>query len=294
MIETSVADYWDRFVGTHINSPDHWEANQAVQQSQWQFITGDPFLNPIDWFMKRFGPFASMASICSGSGILEKHIGTRYKGRIDGYDVSPGSLARARELCAGLADVHFHVADVNTALWGAGYLDAVFANGALHHVLNLDHCLGQLRHALKPSGFLYVSDYVGPRRFQWTDVQLRLARQLFEMVPAEFRRNTTLDRCDPSVLKTTDPSEAVRSDHIMDHIRAHFRIVVLKERGGTLLAPIFGAGCISPTMFESARGIAIMKQMCERERAMIDEGMISSDSVTLIAEPRQSSALPEI
>jgi SAM-dependent methyltransferase len=156
----------------------------------------------------------------------------------------------------------------------------------LHHVANLDHCLSQLRRALKSSGFLYVSDYVGPRRFQWTDVQLRLARELFEIVPAEFRRNTTLDRCDPVALEAVDPSEAVRSDQIMDHIRAHFRIVVLKERGGTLLAPIFGAGCIAPAMFESPTGMAIMKQMCEKERAMIDEGILASDSVTVVASPR--------
>jgi SAM-dependent methyltransferase len=286
MVETSVADYWDRFVGTHINSPDHWEANEVVRQSQWQFITGDPFQNPIDWFMKRFGPFSSMASICSGSGLLEKHIGTKYGGRIDGYDVSPGSLEQARKLCANLAGVNFHVADVNTAIWGAGYLDAVFANGALHHVVNLDHCLTQLCRALKPSGYLYVSDYVGPRRFQWTDVQLRLARELFEMVPAEFRRRSTLDRCDPIALKALDPSEAVPSDQIMDHIRAHFCIIVLKERGGTLLAPIFGSGCISPSMFESARGMAIMKQMCDKERTMIDDGILASDNVTVVASPR--------
>jgi SAM-dependent methyltransferase len=286
MVGTSVADYWDRFVGAHINSPDHWEANQVVRQSQWQFITGDPFQNPIDWFMKRFGPCYSMASICCGGGVLEKYIGTRYGGRIDGYDVSPGSLEKARKLCADLPGVHFHVADVNIAVWGAGYLDAVFANGALHHVTNLDHCLSQLRRALKPSGFLYVSDYVGPSRFQWTDVQLRLARELFEMVPAEFRRNTTLDRCDPVALEALDPSEAVRSDHIMDHIGAHFRIVELKERGGTLLAPIFGAGCISPTMFDSPRGMAIMKQMCEMERTMIDDGILASDHVTVVASPR--------
>src|SRR5262245_33229887 len=71
MSSRSVAEYWDKFVGSHLNSPDHWEANQVVQQSQWRFITGSAFLNPIDWFMQRFGPFARMASICSGSGLLE-------------------------------------------------------------------------------------------------------------------------------------------------------------------------------------------------------------------------------
>ncbi len=290
MQNLSVAEHWDKFVGAHINSPDHWEANQVVRQSQWRFITGDPFLNPIDWFMKRFGPFSSMASICSGSGVLEQYIGAHYlpknSGRIDGYDVSPGSLELARASCADLSGVHFHVADVKTAIWDANYLDAVFANGALHHVTNLDHSLGQLRRALRPAGYLYVSDYVGPQRFQWTDVQLRLARELFELVPAHFRRNRSIDRCDPVALETMDPSEAVRSHHIMDHIRAHFNIVELSKRGGTLLAPIFGAGCISPSMFESAEGMAIMLRMCDQERALIDDGVLPSDHATLVGSPR--------
>lgn len=290
MSSETVADYWDKFVGTHINSPDHWEANQVVNQYQWRLISGNPFLNPIDWFMQRYGPFETMASICSGSGLLEQYVGTHYlsgmSGTINGYDVSPGSLEVARASCAHLPNVKFHVADVNTAQWEPNYVDAVFAHGALHHVTNLDHCLGQLRRALKASGFLFVSDYVGPQRFQWTDVQLRLARELFALVPAEFRRNLSIDRCDPVALVAMDPSEAVRSHHIVDHINAHFNVVECIHRGGTLLAPIFGAGCISPSIFESAEGMSIMMRMCEREQELIAGGLLRSDHVTLVASPR--------
>lgn len=290
MSNPSVADYWDKYVGTHLNSPDHWEANQVVNQFQWRLISGNPLLNPVDWFMQRFGPFSAMASICSGSGLLEQYIGTHYlrdrTGFIHGYDVSPGSLALARASCVDLPNVQFHVADVNTAHWDPSYLDAVFAHGALHHVTNLDHCLSQLRRALKPSGFLYLNDYVGPQRFQWTDVQLRMARELFEMVPARFRRNVSIDRCDPVALEGMDPSEAVRSHHIIDHINAHFRIIESVPRGGTLLAPIFGAGCISTSLFESAEGMSIMESMCERERGFIADGVLRSDHVTLVASPR--------
>jgi hypothetical protein len=151
MVKTSLAHYWDRFVGTHIKSPDHWEANEVYRQTQWQFITEDPFQKPIDWFMNRLGPLSSMASICSGSSLLEKHIGTHYVGRIDGYDVSPGSLEHARKFCASMSGVHFHVADVNTAVWGADHLDSAFANGAMHRAVNLYQCLSQF---FAPRSFL--------------------------------------------------------------------------------------------------------------------------------------------
>lgn len=290
MSESSVADYWDKFVGTHLNSPDHWEANQVVQQIQWKLSTGDAFQNPVDWFMDKFGPFERMASICSGSGILENHIALNYlqgkTGIIEGYDVSPGSLDLARKNAAGLRGVQFHVADANLHEWDESYLDAIFAHGALHHVANLDHCLGQLRRALKPTGYLYVNDYVGPRRFQWTDAQLRLSQELLDRLPHKFRRKHEVSRCDPFALKELDPSEAVRSDHILDHINAHFEVTVRTDRGGTLLAPIFGSGCVSPAVFDTEEGMRIIEAFCSRERELIDKGVIPSNHVLIVATPR--------
>jgi len=285
----AVAGYWDRYVGSHINSPDHWEANQVVQQWQWRCISGDPSKNPIDWFLDTYGPFGSMASICSGSGVLELHVGSRCLhtgGIISGYDISPGSIEVARERCAHLPNVSFQVLDANTEELGTQRFDAIFAHGALHHIERLDNCLGSLRAALKPGGYLYVNDYVGPSRFQWADVQLRLARELFELIPPRYRRNADVKRCDPVALSELDPSEAVRSDQIMVHIKAHFRVIKHFDRGGTLLAPIFGSGCIDPSIFENSEGMALIDELCRRERELIDDGLLESDHVVVVARPR--------
>lgn len=285
-----VAEYWDKFVGSHLNSPDHWEANKVVQQTQWSYITGDPFKNPLHWFYERYGPFSNMASICSGSGLLERDIAINYlqnnAGFITGYDISPVSIQIASESCRGLRGVKFEVKDINVDTLSFESFDAIFAHGALHHVEKLDHCLGELRNALKPTGFLYVNDYVGPRRFQWTDVQFRLAQDLLELVPAEFLRNKVVVRTDPVALEMMDPSEAVRSDHIVQTIQAHFNIVVLSKRGGTLLMPIFGSGCIAPEIFETREGMEIIQRLCELERDLIDKGIVSSDNVLIVATPR--------
>lgn len=287
-----VASYWDKFVGTHLNNPVHWEANMVTQQAQWKYISGDPLKNPIHWFLEKYKPFGAMASICCGSGLLERDIAANYlqhkDAQIVGYDISPGSVEVAMERAQGLRGIAYEVCDVNTAVWHEGYLDAAFAHGALHHVQNLDHCLGQLGKALKPKGLLFVNDYVGPQRFQWTDVQLRLAKQALEMVPQQFRvEGAQPKRCDPVALEAMDPSEAVRSHHIMEHIRAHFRIEVLRNRGGTLLAPIFGCGCIAPSAFESAEGMRVIQALCDFERDLIDREIISADHVVVIARPRK-------
>ena len=286
-----VADYWDKYVGSHLNSLDHWESNQVVQQFQWKYLTGDRHVNPVSWFFDNYGPFKFMASIGCGTGLLEKFVAENYlpkDGHITGYDISPNSVKIASDNAKGLNNISYEVRDVNTAEWDKDYLDVVFAHGATHHIAKLDHCLGQIRRALKPTGYLYLNDYVGPRRFQWTDAQLRLAREVFKMIPRQYLRNDEVARCDPKALKELDPSEAVRSDHILDHIYAHFDVKVLKKRGGTLLAPIFGAGCISAKLFESAEGMGILQNICEVERKLIDEGIIPSDHVLVVASPRKS------
>jgi ubiquinone/menaquinone biosynthesis C-methylase UbiE len=287
----SAASRWDREVGKHLTSIMQWNANSVTRRYDWQEISGDGRLNPLDWFMRTFGPFHAMASICCGSGVLERHLGATYLGdahaHIDGYDVSPGSIAFARENCKDLPRVAFHVCDVNTAQWHDSYLDAVFANGALHHVTNLDHCLGQLARALKPSGFLYVNDYVGPRRFQFSDLQLELAREILAPVPERFVRTRRIERCDAEALASADPSEAVCSDEILTHIRTHFEIVEQRPGGGTLLAPIFGSGCIEPGAFASDDGLEAIAALCRRERDVMNSGRIPATNIVVVARPRR-------
>ena len=190
-------------------------------------------------------------------------------------------------ICKDIPGVRFHVCDVNTALWHDSYLDAAFANGALHHVTNLDHCIGQLARALKPTGFLYVNDYVGPRRFQFSDLQLRLAREILAPMPDQFVRTRRIERCDPLALASADPSEAVCSDEILTHIRTHFEIVEQRQGGGTLLAPIFGSGCIDASAFESDDGLDAIAALCRREQDVMSRGVIPADNVVVVARVRR-------
>lgn len=293
-MSNTVASYWDQYVGTHLNSPDHWEANQVVQQFQWKLITGNPFQNPVDWFLAKYGPFNRMASICCGSGILEHHIASNYPhsqggGSIDGFDISPGSIEVANSKCRELSGVQFFVRDVNTDPWESGVYDAIFAHGALHHVENLDFCLGQLSKALRPSGVLYVNDYVGPKRFQWTELQRLLAQKLFETIPEQYRRSDQVVRCDADALMQMDPSEAVCPDEIISHLLAHFNIVERIDRGGSILGPIFGSGCIDPSIFATNEGMDIIDKLCSLEKQIIENGILDTDNVLIIASPKSQS-----
>lgn len=164
--------------------------------------------------------------------------------------------------------------------------DAIFAHGALHHIEALDFCLSEIAGALKPEGFLYVNDYLGPARFQYSALQLRLAKELLFQVPEKFRSGLIPANCDPIALAIMDPSEAVNSHQIYETIRFHFEIIEHREMGGTLLAPLFGGGCLTPSITESAEGLEAISHCVKIERKMINEGLIRSDHLLLVCKKR--------
>lgn len=291
MTETNqfkVANYWDEHVGQHLNSLLQWEASKPVQMHQWEHISSDPNENPVLWFWKKYGPFGRSASIACGNGILERFVAENLLppgGRITGFDISPESVNLARSLSANKA-ADFAVRDLNYEPWEEGIYNAVFANGALHHVEALDFCLGQISASLTLSGLLYVNDYLGPARFQFSDTQIRLAHELLLCVPERFRSENLPKCCDPIALSKMDPSEAVNSHQIYETIRCHFDIVERIEMGGTLLAPIFGGGCLDPSIIESGEGLEVISMLVEAERKMINDGLIRSDHLMLICKKR--------
>jgi SAM-dependent methyltransferase len=291
-MEDTVSTYWDQHVGHHINSFVQWDACKPIQMHHWQLITGNADYNPVSWFWDKYGPFRNMASIACGDGILERFVAENIltgDSRIVGYDISPASVELARSLSRS-PRADFQVQDANSDRWPAARFDAVFAHGGLHHIEKLDFCIGQFAHGLVEGGMLYVNDYFGPARFQFSDTQLRLAAEMLDQVPARFRSGNRPARCDAVALRDMDPSEAVCPDRTYGAIRAYFSIVEAHRTGGTLLAPLFGGSCLSPAIVESPEGLNLVAEMARAERRMIEDGVIGSDHLLLVCRKRAKPA----
>jgi SAM-dependent methyltransferase len=81
--------------------------------------------------------------------------------RVVGVDHSPEMLEIARRKVddAGLADrVELEAGEADRLRFGAGEFDGVLCQGLLHHLPELGPCLDEVDRALKPGGFLYVSE----------------------------------------------------------------------------------------------------------------------------------------
>ena len=123
-----------------------------------------------------------------------------------------------------------------------GEYDLVYWNNALHHMLDVDEAVRWTKRALRREGYLYMNDFVGPKRMQWPDEALAIASRARELLPRRLMKRptgegylpTTIERPDPDKLAAADPTECADSDDILPAIRRHFPAAWIKPTGGTI------------------------------------------------------------
>jgi SAM-dependent methyltransferase len=288
---THVATFWEEHVGRHLGPFAHWESPPSIAVALNMLVSGDPHVTSLQYFLANYGPFAHVAELGCGDGILVNFLLSIDPSlRIDAYDVSPASLERTRALIAALDGAaqrcRLTRIDLNVEALPHDLYDAVLTTGSMHYIENLDFCFGNIRRSLKAGGLLWLNDYVGPNRFQWSDTQMRLANELLAMVPARWRLRDRVMRFDAGAMRDLDPSKAVAPQHIPAALEAHFEIVQSWPRGGTLLAPIFGSGCLDSAMAKSEEGASVLSAMFRAEHDLIAAGALPSDSWLYVAKAR--------
>jgi hypothetical protein len=93
--------------------------------------------------------------------------------------------------------------------------------------------------ALKPGGYFFLDEFIGPSRFQWTDVQLDSMNDGLDRLPKELRRRISdRKKFKERVVRETvqeviasDPSEAIRSSEIVPLLGQQFEILETKGFG---------------------------------------------------------------
>ena len=198
---------------------DYWAAREPLEQNGGFYVS--PLLRPyiietafgksqveshrtnafysVDIFIEKFllnRPIKSILSLCCGFGNVERYFVTRLPS-VEyslGLDLSEGALAHARQRAQGThARMEYSVADLNVYDWESNCYDLVIANGALHHIKNLEGALDGMRRTLKPGGLLYSCEYVGPSYMEHSPRQLELINALSFMMPPELRARKPLN-----------------------------------------------------------------------------------------------------
>ena len=238
-----------------------------------------------------------MCSLGCGTGALERHLGLlKAFHRCDAYDIAPGALEIARRdaEAAGVKGIRYELTDINSLRLPERAYDAIWFNSALHHVRELESVCDAVSSALKPGGFLFLNEYVGANRFDFSTRQKEAIRAAFALVPERYRRSFLSDRPvvqieplipDPREVEETDPSESIRSSEIPRVVGERFDVLVHNKGGGTLLQFLLH-GIAGNFRSDDPESLGVLDMLFRIEDTLIDGGDLPSDFVLLVARRR--------
>jgi SAM-dependent methyltransferase len=220
-------------------------------------ITGDPELAPETYFARRHGP-----SIVAPHAVSLRASDAKLEIAL----VEAGSCERLTGLDEEQARIDFAAGRVPEPLreritFRLGTLErweppeplgAAVLRSCLHRRADLEQVLDRLAAMLVPDGLLFVEDFVGPARFQWTDAQLDAINRLLARLPRELlqdlsagdgRLKTKVERQQRGAGRDATAGRsgpAPRSDEIVPLLDRSFERVELRPFGGAIFHQLFG------------------------------------------------------
>ena len=259
-----------------------WMHEEVVREYINESVTGSPGVWPIEWLQARVpSSFRAAVSLGCGEGALERDLLSKGMcASILGIDLSTEALrlaeAKARE--QGLAGVRYERGDMNALDLPEATFVAAFFHQSLHHVEDLDSCLSTTAASLLPGALVYLDEYVGPSRGEWSFSLIEAASELFARLPPSVKRSRRLKL----PVDWRDPTEAVRSSEILAAVSRHFEVSERRDYGGNFLAVIHPHLRLEPlTPQERA---ALLRSIIDAERAHLAQGNPSYYTV-MIAKP---------
>jgi SAM-dependent methyltransferase len=269
-----VAERWEHSEWATGIPKDYWSHHPIIDA----YINANiiPFATTMpEWFAKNYltaGPCERALSVCCGTGTMDRQaLAAGVCRHLEGFDISSGSLEFAQQEAekAGFGDrVRYWVDNANTITLEENRYDLALVFGALHHVDALERLCSQLRHSLKPGSYIFVNEYIGPPRFQWSPQQLEIINRVMAVLPPEWRRAEQVIPPNPEDVIKGDPSEATRSDEIISILCNNLDLVDYCDYGGALLMPLWANGINPDTFMEDKK---IDRQVIIKLLILIDE-----------------------
>jgi SAM-dependent methyltransferase len=243
-LEARVGARWDELSARARPARTRWWESARVRAHVNQLVCGQRCAGPSEGLLRLLSqrlvergittPLASAISIGGGHGYKESLLlEAGLVERFEIYELSPARVraGRAQAEAQGLAErLRFVEGDAFSLARGRRFA-LVHWNNALHHMLDVDRALAWSREVLAPGGVLFLDDFVGPDRFQWSRRTLELASAVRARLPERFLRDPerpgaslarVLKRPHAGALAAADPSEAAQSSRILPSLRVHF------------------------------------------------------------------------
>lgn len=230
--------------------------------------------------------FDRCLSLGCNTGELERRMLADGVGRrFDGIGLVPSAIEEARRKAAdqGL-DIAYSVGDLSALELVPDRYDLVVADGCLSRELALEHVVHQIWLTLKPSGFLWIRDYVGERRFQYAPERLALANAALERLPSHLRWDDVDSReIESAAAPRADELglfEAVRSDELWSRLSERFAIV-RKDDYDAILHLVCPVGTRS-AFLQDEEGRAAFNDLLQLDELLIRTGALTGTSASML------------
>jgi SAM-dependent methyltransferase len=278
----------------------HWTQHPKVQERLNFLASGDPRRNRFEYFMDRYlrgkMPVERALTLGCGHGELERGlVQYNFATRHDAVDIADGAISEANRLAkeAGLTHVSYRIADINFIELPRNTYDVIFGVGSIHHIARLEHVFGQVAESLKPGGYFFLDEFIGPSQFQWPAVQLAAINDAANALPDRYRMcvdrptapKPVVNRHSIEEMNAVDPSEAIRSAEIVRLLPKYFNVLETKGVGGSLLHLLLDH--IAGNFDENdPAGMAQLQSLFQLEDKLIAAGTLQHDFAVIIAARR--------
>ena len=173
-----------------------------------------------------------LLSLGSGPGGIELALAREAReAQISCIDLNPALISLGQEQAKKESlSVDFAVADLNTAVLPENEFDYVLCHASLHHVLDLEHLVEQIKRTLRSGGELLVVDVITQNGYlMWPETR-EMVCNLWSTIPARFRINHTAyekPRVDERIWESdtsTSSMECIRAAEILPTLSAAFGV----------------------------------------------------------------------
>jgi SAM-dependent methyltransferase len=147
----------------------------------------------IDTFLREIIPVENCLSLCCGFGEIERILARAgVFNHCTGVDLAAGAIAQARQQArqAGYDHIDYQQMDINSIVLESEKYDLIWANGALHHLENLEHVLAEIYKALKPGGYFVANEYIGPKHQKLGRRQREIINSVIHLIPERLRNSS--------------------------------------------------------------------------------------------------------
>ena len=281
-----------------------WLEHLAVRRRVGQMVSGNPKKDSLQFLMAylktngRKLPLGRVLTLGCGKGNIERGLAKFSVAEIhDGMDISEAAITRARELAAEakLGHINYSVVNINEVKLNPHSYDLVIGQHSFHHFADLEHVCSEVSTALKDEGILYLNEFIGPTRFQWSERQLEVVNAILAVLPQKYRLTEKhlkgfITRPTIENMIELDPSEAVRSAEIVSVVQSHFDIVERKDYGGTILHLLLSGIAKNFTSINNLDQ-EFLDIVFRLEDALIACGDLTSDFAVIIAKKKGTTTI---